>query len=107
MRKMESEDPIDQISGSVGKTGAVDGFILLYRKRQETDAHLFVIGRDIEQEQDLMLSFSHECASWVVKGEADSDTVAATPERQAILDELSKHEHGLTCKELAKTLGKA
>jgi AAA domain len=106
MRKMESEDPIDMISGSVGKTGAVDGFLLLYRKRGETDARLFVTGRDIEEEQELLLSFNTECASWVVKGEADDSTVAGTPQQQEILDELKQHEQGLTVKSLAERLGK-
>lgn len=106
MRKMESEDPVDQVSGSVGKTGAVDGFLLLYRKRNETDARLYVIGRDIEEEEELILSFSHECASWTVKGNAEDSSIATTPERQAILDVLCNHPQGLTCKEIAKALAK-
>ena len=106
MRKMESEDPIDMISGSVGKTGAVDGFLLLYRKRGETDARLYVIGRDIEEETELLLSFSQECASWVVKGDTDDSAIASSPQQQEILDELSKYPQGLTVKVLAESLGK-
>jgi AAA domain len=106
MRKMESEDPIDMISGSVGKAGAVDGFLLLYRKRGETDARLLVTGRDIEEEQELLLTFMPECASWVIRGNADDTTLASTPQQQEILDELVKHEQGLTVKALAERLSK-
>jgi DNA primase len=106
MRKMDADDPIDQVSGSVGKAGAVDGFLLLYRKRHETDARLAVIGRDIEEEQEIVLSYDRECASWTAKGDADDDAIATTPERQKILDLLAQHEQGLTCKEIADKLNK-
>lgn len=104
MRKMESEDPLDMISGSVGKTGAVDGFLLLYRKRGETDARLFVIGRDIEEEQELLLTFDQHCASWTVKGNATDTTIASTPERQAILDLLLISEQSLSARSIAERL---
>jgi hypothetical protein len=106
MRKQESDDPLDMISGSTAMQGAVDGFLLLYRKRQETDARLFVLGRDIEEEQELLLQFNKECASWVIKGDAESDAVAGTPQQQEILDELKKHANGLPLKELAERLHK-
>jgi len=108
LRKMESEDPIDTISGSVGKAGAVDGFLLLYRKRGESDARLFVCGRDMEEEErELLLTYSKECSSWVVKGDAADSSVAATPQRQEILDELAKHpEKGITLKDLVSNLKK-
>jgi AAA domain len=106
VRKQESEDPVDMISGTHGKSGGVDGFLVLYRKRQEDDARLFVYGRDVEQDDELQLSFNRECATWTVKGNVGSDTVAPTAARQEILDELAKHEDGLTCKELTRALGR-
>lgn len=105
LRKMGSEDPLDLLSGSVGKAGAVDGFLLLDRKRGETDARLYVTGRDIENDQELLLSFDPELALWTVKGEADENTVAATPERQAILNVLRDALTGLKVKEIAESLG--
>lgn len=105
LRKMGSEDPLDLLSGSVGKAGAVDGFLLLDRKRGETDAHLYVTGRDIEEEQELLLSFDPTLALWTVKGEANENTVAATPERQAILNVLRDALTGLKVKEIAEALG--
>ncbi len=106
MRKTEAEDPLDMIAGSVGKTGAVDGFLLLYRKRGESDARLFVTGRDIEEEQELLLSFNQEASMWTVKGDADDVTIASTPQQQEILDALAQAENGLTVKALAEKLEK-
>lgn len=104
MRKQESEDPLDMISGSTAMQGAVDGFLLLYRKRGETDARLFVTGRDIEEEQELMLTFNQECATWTVKGNADE--VASTPERQEILDTMRVYGKPISKRELVNLLGK-
>ncbi len=99
MRKQESDDPLDMISGSVGKTGAVDGFLLLFRSRGEADASLYVTGKDIEDEREYKLQFSHECASWTIKG--DASELASTPERQAILDVLQQSDTPLSMNELA------
>lgn len=104
MRKQESDDPIDMVAGSVALQGAVDGFLLLYRKRGESDARLFITGRDIEDEQDLVLNFNQANASWTIKG--NSDEVASTPERQAIIDVLKPHPEGLTLKQIADKLKK-
>ncbi len=104
MRKQESDDPLDMVTGSVALAGAVDGFLLLYRKRGENDARLFVTGRDIEEEQELMLSFKQETASWIIKGNADEN--AGTPEQQAILNELKKYPNGIGGKVLADKLKK-
>jgi len=104
-RKMAGEDLIDQISGSTAMAGAVDNFLLLDRNRGETDAHLHAFGRDIEIDQDLIVTFDQDIASWKIKGSADDATVASTPVRQAILDVLAQHEDGLTFKELTAALG--
>lgn len=105
-RKMGGEDMIDQISGSTAIAGAVDNFLLLDRQRGETDAHLHVFGRDIEEEQDLLLTFDQEIATWKLKGHADDSTIAATPARQAILDVIVDYPEGISIKDLAKQLGK-
>lgn len=103
-RKMAGEDLIDQISGSTAMAGAVDNFLLLDRQRGETDAHLHVFGRDIEEEQDLLLAFDQEIATWKLKGHADDPAIAGTPQQQAILDVLAQYKQGLPLKELVKLL---
>lgn len=104
MRKQESDDPLDTVSGSVALQGAVDGFLLLYRKRGEEDARLFITGRDIAEEQELLLTFNHHNATWTVKGNADE--WAGTPEQQAILNVLKPHLDGLSAREIATELDK-
>jgi len=104
MRKQESEDPLDMISGSTAMQGAADGFMLLYRKRGETDARLFVTGRDIEEEQELLLQFNQECASWTLKGDASEN--AGTAEQQSILDVMREYGKPIALKDLANRLEK-
>ncbi len=47
-RKMSADDVVDEISGTTGLTGSVDGFWILKKERGQTDAVLHIIGRDIE-----------------------------------------------------------
>jgi hypothetical protein len=100
MRKAESEDPLDMVLGSIANSGAVDSVLTLFRKRSEPDARLYVTGRDIEEDQELLLSFHQECATWKIKGE--SENFARSPEQQAILDVLTATHRPLTMKEIAR-----
>jgi hypothetical protein len=50
LRKMWGDDVLDEITGSIGLTGAVDGALILKRERGQHEASLFVTGRDIEHE---------------------------------------------------------
>lgn len=104
MRKQESDDPIEMVNGSSAMAGAVDGFLLLFRKRGETDARLFVEGRDIEDPQELLLSFNQECATWTLKG--DASVLAGTAEQQAILDAMREYGKPIALKDLANRLEK-
>ncbi len=106
IRKQDSEDILDTILGSTAMQGAVDNFLILDRKRgEDTDeARLYITGRDIEEEQELLLTFNRECATWVVKGNAED--YASTPERQAILDAMKDFDRPVTMKELANQLEK-
>jgi hypothetical protein len=77
-------DPLDQISGSNGLLGAVDGALVLRRERGQADASLFVTGRDLEDERDQALHFNKELAQWEVLGNAEQYRL--TPERQRVLE---------------------
>jgi hypothetical protein len=57
-RKMSAEDPFQLVSGTQGMTGGVDNVIVMRRERGRMDAALFVDGRDIEEQQELALTFS-------------------------------------------------
>jgi AAA domain len=105
LRKTGSSDVLDEITGSIGMTGAVDGTLILKRERGQAEATLFVTGRDIEREQQLALSFDVTTALWSVIGNADE--VGRTRARQEILDVLREQRlDGMSPREIADTLGK-
>jgi hypothetical protein len=105
LRKMGSSDVLDEITGSIGITGAVDGTLILKRERGRQEATLFVTGRDVEQEQHLALSFDATTALWTLMGNAEE--VGRTKERQEILDLLTEQlPDGMCPREIAEALDK-
>lgn len=78
LRKQGDDDPFNRVSGTTGLTGAVDGsFVLVKDKRSESDAKLFMTGRDIEYQQ---LTLRFEDFQWqFVSRERESAGVAAKP----------------------------
>ena len=105
LRKTGSSDVLDEIIGSTGVTGAVDGTLILKRDRGQTDATLFVTGRDVEREQQLALSFDATTALWTLVGNAEE--LCCTRARQEILDLLREQgPDGMSAREIAATLQK-
>jgi hypothetical protein len=105
LRKMRGDDVLDEITGSIGLTGAVDGALILKRERGQHEATLFVTGRDIEQEQQFALRFDPFTAMWTQVGNVEE--VRRTKERQEILDLLIEQlPEGMTAREIAETLAK-
>jgi hypothetical protein len=104
LRKTGAADVLDEITGSTGMTGAVDGMLILKRERGQTEASLFVTGRDIEREQQLALSFVVTTALWTVIG--DAEEVGRTRARQEILNLLREQPEGMSPREIAEALDK-
>jgi len=105
LRKTGSSDVLDEIIGSTGVTGAVDGTMILKRERGQMEATLFVTGRDVEREQQLALSFDVTTALWTLVGNAEE--VGCTRARQEILDLLrERHPDGMSPREIAEALEK-
>jgi len=105
LRKTGSNDVLDEIIGSTGVTGAVDGTMILKRDRGQTEATLFVTGRDVEHEQQLALSFDATTALWTLVGNAEE--VGCTRARQEILDLLREQgPDGMNPREIAEALEK-
>jgi hypothetical protein len=102
-RKMESADPVDMVSGTLGLTGSADGVLVLKRERGQHDAALFVTGRDIE-EQELALRWDGEYALWSLVGQADEYRMSK--ERAEVLKVLKRENRAMTPKELAPLIGK-
>jgi AAA domain len=105
LRKMRGDDVLDEITGSIGLTGVVDGALILKRERGQHEATLFVTGRDIEQEQQFALRFDPLTAMWTQVGNAEE--IRRTKERQEILDLLSEQlPEGMTARQVAEALQK-
>jgi len=68
-RKAAADDPLDEISGTHGLTGAADNIIVLKRQRGKAEAVLHLIGRDVE-ERELALSIDKRLWQWNLLGDA-------------------------------------
>lgn len=87
-RKAEAEDALEEVSGTLGLTGAADAVLVLRRMRGQADASLHVTGRDIE-EQELALKF--EFPVWNLLGKADEYKLN---QRQAAIISVLKEDGG-------------
>jgi hypothetical protein len=66
-RKGVSEDPVEEISGTLGLSGSADAFLVL--KRTSSGATLSGRGRDTD-DVDLAVQFSKDTCRWTILGEA-------------------------------------
>lgn len=62
-RKADSESPFDQVSGTLGLTGAADAAFVITRSHDSSDAQLFIVGRDVEEET-LTIRWDSQKAIW-------------------------------------------
>jgi hypothetical protein len=102
-RKMGASDPLEEVSGTMGLTGAADAVLVLRRERGQHDAALFVTGRDLD-EQELALSWDRERASWEIVGEANEYRISK--ERADVIDLLTREGRPMTPSEAAPLLKK-
>jgi predicted ATP-dependent serine protease len=101
-RKAKGLDPIEDVSGTTGLTGAVDTVLLLDKKRGEEDGTLLVTGREVEEEV-FALKFT-DC-KWEICGSASE--YAKTEERQRVLEVLREADGPLSVKEIAELIEKS
>jgi hypothetical protein len=99
-RKGESEDPAEEISGTLGLSGSADAFLVL--KRTNSGATLVGRGRDLE-DVDLALQFSNETCRWTILGAASE--IHRSAERGRILAALEGALDGLSPSEVADITG--
>jgi hypothetical protein len=102
-RKAEAEDPLDNVSGTLGIGGAADGALIIKRARGSDEAELHVIGRDLEEEGAFAIRFDRQSCRWHWMGEAWR--VRLTAERRQALDALTAEP--MKPHELAKSLSKS
>jgi hypothetical protein len=103
LREMESDDPLDMITGSVGLTSGVDGALVLKRQRGNANAFLHVDGRDIEESKELPLVWDAASAKWTETGEAEEYRRSET--RQEILKVLEEADEPLGPRQIAERTG--
>jgi len=103
LRKLDSDDPLDLVSGTTGLTGCADAILVLLRSRGRADAELFITGRDVE-EQSLALEWDDSTTQWSLLG--DATLYRISQERQAIIEVLARADQPLGPKAIAEALGK-
>ena len=98
-RKMESEDPVDSVSGTLGLTGCVDTIAVLAKGNKGTT--LYIRGRDIE-EQEKAITFNKSTCRWTVMGEAEDVHRSATRQKiGTLLEDVQRCPDAITSKEVA------
>lgn len=103
-RKGKSEnDALEQVSGTLGLTGAVDGALVIDGIRSDKHYKLSLIGRDIPNDDELAISRS-KSGAWELLGQATQ--VFISEERRQITELLKLHTNGLKPKQIAEFLGK-
>lgn len=85
-RKMKADDPLDEVSGTTGLTGAADAILVL--NRDGRGALMSGRGRDIE-EFEVAMSFDRNTGQWTPLGKAED--VHRSPQRQDILRVLKEY----------------
>jgi hypothetical protein len=101
-RKSAADDPLDEVSGTTGITGAADAIMILKRGRGQVDGTLTLTGRDIE-EQELALRFHGQEGLWELMG--DAAEYAKSGERQEI-GRILRESGPVTAKQLSDITGK-
>lgn len=103
-RKGKSDvDALEQVSGSLGLTGAVDGALVIDGVRTDKHYKLSLIGRDIPNDDELAIS-RKDNGEWEILGQANQ--VFISEERKEISELLKLHSKGLKPKEISDLLGK-
>jgi hypothetical protein len=102
-RKLDAADPLDEVSGTLGLTGAADGVAVLKRERGQHDATLFLTGRDMD-EREIALRWDAEYALWSILG--DAEEYRLSKERKEVVGLLQSAGEPLRPMEVADRLGK-
>ena len=101
-RKADADDVFDTLNGSGGVGGAVDGALIIVRKRGDGAAILSTTGRDIPE---LEHGLTFKDGFWTYAGSAAE--VRATGEQNEVFAHIAEAgSDGATVAELCETLGK-
>jgi AAA domain len=102
VRKMGSDDFLNEVSGTNGLAGAADATLVLKRARGQADGVLHVTGRDVD-EAEYALSFQSAAGVWhLLDGPPEDHTLSDT--RAAILRHVRAHPDSPP-KQIAEAIG--
>lgn len=101
-RKSQGQDVVEEISGSTGLSGAADGIMALTRSRGESEATVFVTGRDVT-DQELILKFNDETLTWESQGPADQHVAGRL--QTSIVEFLRTTRQALHNRDIATAIG--
>lgn len=79
-RKMDSDDPFDSVSGTLGLTGAADTIMIMVRK--DGGVVFLERGRDVE-ENEIAIQFNRETGKWKALG-APQDVMRSSNDKAII-----------------------
>jgi hypothetical protein len=99
-RKMEADDPVDTVSGTLGLAGCADSVLVLNRSSKGTT--LYVRGRDIE-EAEHAITFDKQACRWTILGSAAD--VHRSNERGRILAALEDASEPMGPSDIAAAIG--
>jgi AAA domain len=100
LRKNESDDPFDTVSGTLGLTGAADTLLVLQKTTAGVTLH--AVGRDIDG-SSTAVQFDKSTCRWTILGAAAE--VRLSDERRKILTALRESAEPLGPKAIAKAVG--
>ena len=103
VRKAETSDPLDAISGTAGLTGSCDTVLVLKRESGSPYATIYVRGRDV-QEAQVALQFEAATGRWLKLGPAED--FRKSQERKAVVRALIDAGHPMRPVELAEATGR-
>jgi RecA-family ATPase len=95
-RKMDAEDPLDTVSGTLGLAGCADTVLVLNRTSKGTT--LYVRGRDITEAEHAITFNKHNCR-WTILG--DAAEIHRSDERSKIIDVLKDADEPLSPQQIA------
>jgi len=103
-RKTPGADPLEEVSGSYGLSGGVDGVLVMKRERGSRDAFLHVTGRDVEEEAELALSWDATLLRWTLHGDAEDHR--RSEERKQIIAKLEEVGEPMSATDVAVEIEK-
>jgi len=103
LKKGSETDVFNQISGSIGLSGAADAMMVLKRARMDAEATLSITGRDVE-ETELALKFDKQLCQFNLLGNAVE--VQQSQERRDVLELLRASNEPLSPRYIAAAIGK-